>query len=491
MTALVQGMGGIALALALLLLWVRHASLLGLTLGAQSLIISVAAVAAHRPVLAVPGLIVTAGLWLLRDRLELLRGSDSATPWLLPGGVALAFLCQSRGAVSGSLSVALLAMLLAAGSGAPLALLALQNGLVLACCAVPHLSLPAQGLLATGCLLVAAPVVAMVFPWRRDFSLPRWAGWIDLGVCFAVLAATLTLPLDGLGSVFAPLLAADGVARSWLRVQATGLQATTRALLLIRLVLMVAAVSAPMPLLAFLAIAGALLATQIPTMSRWPERTLLAFSGAALMALGFALAPAPFGYATVFAGFAVIALIAPDLGLVALVPLLRLALGHWPPEAVIAGSAVSIAGLLGAASLRRPQSAICAIAALSLAAGGADGRFAAMALLLLAIPVRIAQRFPDRAVLAVARMGMAGALPVGVFPALVLAAAALAAHSGWLLLPLGIAIVPAAIASTPRGIPWRWAASPGWLPLAVALVAGYLAPSGMVTWLQAIAGGQP
>lgn len=491
MTAVVQGASGIALTLALLLLWVRHATLLGLTVGAQSIAVAVAAVAAHRPVLAAPCLVVVAGLWLLRDRLEMLRGSEPATPWLLPGGVALTFLCQSQGAVSASLSVALLALMFAATSGAPLALLALQNGLVLACCLVPHLPLLAQLPLAAAGLVVAAPAVAAIFPWPRDLRLPTWAGWIDLGLCFAVLAATLTLPLDGLGSLFAPLLAVDGVARSWLRVQATGLHATTRGLVLLRLVLMVASVSTPVPLVASLAIGGALLATQSPTLWRWPERTLLAFAGAALLPVGLAIAPATIGYVAVFAGFAVIAIVAPDLGVVAAVLLLRLALTHLPQEASIAAAVVSIAGLLVAAWLRRPQSAICAIAALSLAAGHADGRFAAMVLLLLAIPVRMAQRFPDRTVITAAGMGLTGALPVGVFPALVLVASALAARSGWFLLPLGIAIVPAVIASLPRPMSWRWAASPGWLPLAVALAAGYFAPEGMVSWLQAIASGQP
>src|SRR6202012_5331452 len=115
----------------------------------------------------------------------------------------------------------LLSTLLAAPRSQPLmqlmALVALQNGITLAGSLIaPPAMDPTALLFPLACLALPLPIgVALLAPAWKDRGLPHlsaaWLGWIDLGLSLAMLAATLIAPLTSLASVFAPLLALDGV----------------------------------------------------------------------------------------------------------------------------------------------------------------------------------------------------------------------------------------------------------------------------------------
>jgi hypothetical protein len=153
------------------------------------------------------------------------------------------------------------------------------------------------------------------------------------------------------------------------------------------------------------------------------------------------------------------------------------------------------------------------IATLAICTGQAEGRFAALVLLILLILCRGAARITGGPAGTLAMAGLGGVLPFGLFPGLVLVVLALSAHDSWLLLPLGTALIPILLASLPgsasvpgstsvRGsasVP-RYRAdfsslmkipSIAWLPLLLAILAGYFAPDSLVHSLHLLTAGSP
>jgi hypothetical protein len=141
------------------------------------------------------------------------------------------------------------------------------------------------------------------------------------------------------------------------------------------------------------------------------------------------------------------------------------------------------------------------IAAVSICIGQEAGRFAALVLLILLILTRSAARITDGRAATLALAGLGGIPPLGVFPGLVLVVLALAAHDPWLLLPVGLALIPFAAASLPQPLPdfalrpdfarGRGAPSIAWLPLAASVLAGYFAPDQLVHWWHLLTAGGP
>jgi hypothetical protein len=238
----------------------------------------------------------------------------------------------------------------------------------------------------------------------------------------------------------------------------------------------------------------------------------MAFVGAGIVLLGqllLASGPAMFGYFSVFAGVAMIACVVPDLGVVLVVLVLRLAnQAPWPQAAEVLGVGIALIGVLGCATIlivvRRtpgvphsPRSRLAllelgqaSIALLAMCLGQEDGRFAGLVLLVLLILTRAAARMTDGMVAGVATACLGGVPPLGVFPGLVLVVLVLSTHNPWLLLPLALGFTPLLVASLPRHFPgrapdlWPRIAIPsiGWLPLAFALFIGYCAPDSLVRW---------
>jgi hypothetical protein len=121
---------------------------------------------------------------------------------------------------------------------------------------------------------------------------------------------------------------------------------------------------------------------------------------------------------------------------------------------------------------------------LAIGLGQPDGRFAALVLLILLILSRSANRLAEGH-----RSGLAGATPLGVFPGLVLVVLAVSSHHAWLLLPLGAAFAPILLATPARVSSSILTPTFGWLPLAIALFAGYCAPDGLVRWWRLLTAG--
>jgi hypothetical protein len=92
-----------------------------------------------------------------------------------------------------------------------------------------------------------------------------------------------------------------------------------------------------------------------------------------------------------------------------------------------------------------------------------------------------------------ARAGLAGLPPLGVFPGLMLVVLAFSSHAPWLLLPLGVAVIPILLAGLPARLPavsLRTAMlSAGWLPLVLAALFGFFTPTELVLWLAALTAG--
>ena len=175
----------------------------------------------------------------------------------------------------------------------------------------------------------------------------------------------------------------------------------------------------------------------------------------------------------------------------------------WPPAVEAIGAGIAVAALLACAVLlARPvqprrtsllQLGQASIAVLAICVGQAEGRFAALVLLVLLILCRAAARVTLGPVAVAAVAGMGGISPVGVFPGLVLVVLAITGRVPWLLVPLGVALVPIALASMPPRLPALTTRlsipSIGWLPLLLAVLAGYCAPAGLVHWWRLLASG--
>jgi hypothetical protein len=343
---------------------------------------------------------------------------------------------------------------------------------------------------------------------RRSDKTADWFGWLDLGLSVAVFALTLLVPLDSLASVFAPLLGLDGVLRSCQRRKREAMSPAGRALALLTSVLLVLTVCPSSPVIAWLAVLAAITTSSLPTLARRWNQAVVAFCGAGVALFGLlllALAPSVPGYFSVFAGFTAIAAVVPDLAVVLVILTLRLAnQASWPPGAGSLGIAIALIALLVCATMlhgKSPRSSVtllqqsqACIAALSVCLGQANGRFAALVVLILLIPTRSAARITDGPVGSLAIAGLGGVPPLGVFPGIVLVVLAVIDRDAWLLLPLGAAYIPILLASLPRGMP---AFSPraaipsaGWVPLAIALLIGYCAPDGLVRWWHVLTAGR-
>jgi hypothetical protein len=521
-TVLPQAAAGLALAVSFALLAVRRPGPAFLLLAVQSAAAALSAIAAHQPALAIPPVLLAFGAWTLQRLVARPPAPPPKSIGLPVGlGVALAILCQSQGAFALPLAVMLLAVLLAAARPHPLSqvlsLVALQNGAVLTACLVRPLTAGPEAALAVACFALPLPLTAVLLI-RTSSTRSRppgvWLAWLDLAASLAVTAATLLVPLDPTAFAFAPLLALDGVMRSWQRRTRTSMARYRRGLSLLTGLFPVLAVCSPQPVVAWLAVLAAITAAVLPTIARRWNHAVLAFQGAGVALCGLlALGPFVPAYLAVFAGFAAIAASVPDLAAVLVCLILRLAdqapwpvadqapwpvadQAPWPVAAQALGSAVALLALLACAARLRgksPRAAInllqlsqAAIAALAISLGQPDGRFAALMLLMLLILSRAATRAHDGPVADLAIAGLAGVPPLGVFPGLVLVVLATITRSAWLLLPMGIAAVPILRASLPRNLPsmrlTTTIPSLGWLPLALALLTGYFAPQRLVLW---------
>jgi len=525
MTALAQGSAGLALVMSFALLVTGQVTAAAIMLVVQSAAVAVTAVVLHQPLMAIPPLLLAAGTGLaLRDTPDPRTTPAGGAKLGIAAGAVLAILCQSLGILALPASIVLLSILLAATRSHPLmhimALVALQNGIILAgsLVAPPATDLAAL-LFPLACLALPLPVAAtlltpVIETWRnsallRLFRGPAWVGWVDLALALAMLAATLIVPPEPLASVFAPLFALDGVVRSYVRRNRSARTLVRRGAALAQTGFTILAVYAPDLTTAWLAILAALAMALLPALSRRWNGAVLACLAAGLALFGMQLlsaAPPILGWFSLFAGFLTMAAIVPDLAAVFVVLILRLATRVvWPTDIAALGVGIAVLALLGCAVLltnpARPYRASllflghCSIALLATSIGQADGRFAALILLILLILSRTATRITRGPAATLAMAGLGGLPPVGVFPGLVLVVLALAAHDPWLLLPLGAALLPMVLTS----VPWRLPdfsprlelPSIAWLPLVLAILVGYFAPDTVGHWLRLLVAGPP
>jgi hypothetical protein len=502
-TPLGQGMAGLALVMGFALLCIRQISAASILLAVQSLAVAATAVVLHQPMLAIPPVLLAAAVWLTPDHLATLE------PRTIPLGGAklgiavagvLAVLCQSQSVFALPLAVSLLSVLLAATRRHPLmhvmALVGLQNGIVLTA-SLPGFLLPGF-LLPLACFALPLPLAAgVLIPHLKHHHVAAWHRWVDLGLAAAILIATFLIPLDATASMFAPLLGLDGVLRSWQRTKRPALSAGRRGLALLTGLFPILAVCPSNPIVAWLAVLACITTALLPALARRWDDAVLAVLGAGIALFGLALtAPSIVAYFSLFAGFTAIAAVVPDLAPVLVILILRLAdNAPWPPGADTLGLAIAVIALLTCATLlygRRSVSLLqqgqACVATLSICLGDADGRFAALVLLILLIMSRSAARIADQRFAAAAIAGLGGVPPLGVFPGVVLVVLAVTGHHAWLLLPIGAALVPILLASLPRHWP-TLSPSVGWLPLALALLTGYLAPDGLVRWWHVLTAG--
>jgi hypothetical protein len=473
MTILIQIATGFVLVAALLLTGARQGNAIRLLMVSQPVAVAGICLALHRPFLAIAGGAI-ALVAALRHSGDV--AADNSRTGVVAAGLVLAVLCQSQGSAGTPLALILLALL--PGPAAP-RLFGAANGLLLAGALSGHAS-PAY---AAAFLAIPATLFLPAIGMPR---LPARAGWADLAIAIAILGATLSLPLDAAGAIFAPLLALDGVLRSWLRRTA---QSRTRLFAIARDALAVAAVTVHTPVMALIAIPGV---AALHLAGRRPERGLFVGVGAALALFGWSQASAPSGEFALFAGLACMAAAVPDLAPVAVVFLLRHAPAPGLPGIAVALAALAIAAtaIVRAPRTKLLQLAPASLAVLSLPAGD-EGRFAALVLAVLVLLTRAAARFPDTA--ALSRMGLSGLPPLGVFPGVVLAIMAIANQRPWLLPAAIAAQIAIAIRVLPAGdlLAWPKAPSPGWLPLAIAVLAGYFAPASLVAWWHIVAAVEP
>jgi hypothetical protein len=520
MTALAQGSAGLALVMGFAMLVSGQLTAAVVMLVVQSVAVAITAVVLHQPLMAIPPLVLAAGTGLPRpDPIDPRTTPIGGAKLGIAVGAVLAILCQSLGALALPATIVLLSILLAATRSQPLmqlmALVALQNGITLAGSLIaPPAMDPTALLFPLACLALPLPIgVALLAPAWKDRGLPHlsaaWLGWIDLGLSLAMLAATLIAPLTSLASVFAPLLALDGVVGSYVRRTRTALTPLRRAAALARTGFTILAVCAPDLTTAWLAILSALAMALSPSLFRRWSGAVLGCLAAGLALFGIQLlstAPVLLGWFSLFAGFLTMAATVPDLAAVLVILVLRLATQvAWPPDIQALGIGIAVVVLLASAVLltnpaRSYRASLlslghASIALLAICTGQADGRFAALILLILLILSRAAARITRGPAAAPAIAGLGGVPPIGMFPGLVLVVLTLSAHDPWLLLPLGIALAPMVLAGIPRRFP-DFSPRPeipsiAWLPLALAVLVGYLAPDTVGHWLHLLVAGPP
>ena len=531
MTALAQGTAGLALVMCFALLRTGQVSAATILLAVQSGAVAVTACVLHQPLMAVPPLVLAGGIWgggmwLTRHQTPMQDPDAAPVGGAKLGigvGAVLTILCESQGGLALPSAIVLLSILLAATRRhrgmQVVAVVAAQNGLALAgsFLAQPLLP-PAALLLPAACLFLPVPLVAGLLipavaaspnrgswsPARRWVdSLPRadtWLGWIDLALAVAMFAATLIVPLDPLASAVAPLLGLDGVLQSWVRRNHHPPAPARRASALAQTGFAVLAVCAPNLNVGWLAVLGAMALALLPMLSRRWESAVLAFLAAGLALFGIMLlahSPPLLGYFSLFSGFAMVAAVIPELAVVLVILILRLGnQAPWPPGVGALGTSIAVIALLACsllltAPVRPYRTSLlllsqASIAALAIYIGHPDGRFAALILLILLILSRSAARVTGGPAAALAMAALGGVPPLGVFPGLVLVVLAMSAHDAWLLLPLGAALIPIVLAGLPTHRPdfSRRSAfrSVAWVPLLLAVLAGYFAPDGLVHW---------
>jgi hypothetical protein len=262
------------------------------------------------------------------------------------------------------------------------------------------------------------------------------------------------------------------------------------------------------PILAWMAVLGAAATVLLPGGAAEHDRATLAYAGAGLALFGLLLLsqdPSAVAFLSLFAGYAALAAVVPDLALPLLVLLLRFADGgNWPPVAGILGTVIAVAALLGCAILLpqaagRPHRAVllhlgqASVTTLAIATMQPEGRYAAAVLLILLVLTRAACRAATGPAGVLALAGLAGLPPLGVFPGVVLAVLVISSHAPWVLLPLLVGLVPMLLAGLPPRLRFRplrtTLLSIGWLPLALALLFGFFAPADFVRWLSALTAG--
>ena len=137
MTAPAQAAAGLALVMGLALLGIRQVSAAAILLAVQCGAVAVAAGGMHEPIMAVPPLLLAAGIWLTGRTATLQAGTTplGGARLAIGAGVLLAVLCQSQPVLALPMAVILLSLLLATTRQHPLlhvmALIGIQNGAVL------------------------------------------------------------------------------------------------------------------------------------------------------------------------------------------------------------------------------------------------------------------------------------------------------------------------------------------------------------------------
>ncbi len=352
MTALAEASAGLALVMCFALLCTGPSHAAAIVLAVQSAAVALAAVALHQPLMAFSPLALAAGvwiggIWLARQPSPAMEPRTAPLGRVQPGigaGALLAVLCQSQGSLALPLAIILLSILVAATRPDPpmqvMALVSAQNGLALTASLVASpTAFPSAMLVPVACLVLPLPLAAGLLvpalPNRRALRPARvqgantaWLGWIDLGLALAIFAATLTVPLDSLASVFAPLLGLDGVLRSCVRRNRHAPTMLRRGTSLAQTGFTVLAVCAPNLIVAWLAVVGAMATALLPMLARRWNSAVLAFLAAGLALFGILIlgaTPSVAGYFSLFAGFTTIAAIVPDLGVVLVILILRLA----------------------------------------------------------------------------------------------------------------------------------------------------------------------
>ena len=511
MTAPEQGFAGIALAAALAMLCTRQPRAAFICFAAQSAAVAAVAILGGQALLVLAPAASVAAVGLVQSRTPSAPGADGRIAGIVAGTV-LAALCLARGDAGIPLAVVLLAVVLAAVRRDPvmqlLALAAMGNGIALTGCLAGG-----DALLPLACLALPLPMAAGLVGWPRDLAGTArrwtrrddaaWLGWAELGGAAVLFAAALIVPLGAVASVFAPLIAFEGVVRSWIARTGESIRPWRRAVSLLKLGFVLLAVCATGAILSWLAVTAAATAALLPTAAARRDRLVPAFIGAGLALFGTLTLPAepsPAGYLGLFAGYAMLAASVPDLAVPLLVLLLRSAVQtEWLPAAEPIGICVALTALLICSALlirgRHGRADILllaqgSIAGLAIATAQPDGRFAACVLLILLSLTRTAARTTRQPAALLSIAGLAGLPPAGVFPGLVLVVLAIGSHAPWLLLPLGLALIPVLLGGLPRRLP---AVSPraallsiGWLPLALGTLFGLFAPMDLVRWLAAV-----
>ncbi len=362
MTALAQGMSGLALVMGFALLCIQQIRAATILLSVQCAAAAVSALALHQPVLALPPLLLTALAWFVAGR------TAGQEPWTAPiggaklgllAGAALAILCQAEGGLALPLAVVLLSVLLRATRRHALmhvtALVGIQNGVILAASLA---GIHVTTFVPTAAMLLPVPLAAsLVFPAiiQRQARAASWFGWTDVVLSAVVFAATLTIPLDSLASIFAPLIGLDGVLRATQRRHRVAMSASARLLAVLTNICLIAAVSVPAPVAAWLAILAAIATSQLPTLTHRWDAAVQAFLGGGLALFGLLLlisAPFVLGYFSLFIGFVMIAAAIPDLAVVLVIIILRLAnQAPWPAAVEALGTAMALIGLLACAAM--------------------------------------------------------------------------------------------------------------------------------------------